>query len=317
MMKKRGLGRSLNALLEGTAEARPIDSTVTEQQIIIDAPKTVAAAKELASDAEDSTKGTFRYLSIDLLQGGQYQPRTDFDPESLKELASSIRAQGIVQPLLARKIPSGNYEIIAGERRWRAAQLAGLTEVPVVIKKISSEEALAIGLVENIQRQDLNPLEEALALQRLAKEFHMTQQDIAETVGRSRVAVSNLIRLLSLHDDVKKLLEHGDLEMGHGRAILALPTDRQPTAARYVAGKGLSVRETETYVRHFQKEDTKGTTSADIVAPVDPDVLRLQTELAEKLGARVTIAHTAKGKGKLVIQYNSLDELEGVLAHIQ
>ncbi len=312
-MKKQGLGRSLNALLEGTMESHPVEPVVENTETIIKAPiKTVHEPLE----NEENTKGVLRYLSIELLQRGQYQPRNDFDQEALKELATSIRSQGIVQPLLARKLPSGHYEIIAGERRHRAAQMAGLTEVPVIIKKISGEEALAIGLIENIQRQDLNPLEEAIALQRLSEEFKMTQQDIAETVGRSRVAVSNLIRLLSLHEDVKKLLEHGDLEMGHGRAMLGLPFDQQPIAARYVAGKGLSVRETESYVRYLLKEGFDVNKALEHPARVDPDVLRLQNELAEKLGARVTIMHSLKGKGKLVIQYNSLDELEGVLAHI-
>lgn len=319
-MKKRGLGRSLNALLEGTTEAQPIDPTLADhpeppapeestkmQNNTVDVP---------VESVESGEKVSFRYLSIELLQGGKYQPRTDFDPDALKELADSIRSQGIVQPILARKLESGHYEIIAGERRWRAAQLAGLTEVPVVVKKINGEEALAIGLIENIQRQDLNPLEEALALQRLAEEFAMTHQDIAETVGRSRVAVSNLIRLLSLHEDVKKLLEHGDLEMGHGRALLALSRDQQSMAARHVAGKGMSVRETENYVRHIQKSGT-GMSFTPKAAHVDPDILRLQNELAEKLGASVVINHGNKGKGKLIIKYNSLDELEGVLAHIQ
>jgi ParB family chromosome partitioning protein len=286
-VKKRGLGRGLEALLSGSA---------------------VAAAEEPA--------GTdMREIPVDLLQPGKYQPRSDMHPESLEELANSIRAQGVVQPIVVRSINSaGQYEIIAGERRWRAAQMAGLHEIPAVVRNVPDEAAIAMALIENIQREDLNPIEEAVALQRLIDEFEMTHQEAAGAVGRSRAAVSNLLRLLTLNTDVRKMLEQGDLEMGHARALLALDGEKQSQTAREVAAKGYSVRETEQLVRRLSAAPAKAKKPSK---SLDPDIKRLQDDLTEKLAAKVAFQHTAKGNGKMVIHYNSLDELEGILKHIQ
>jgi ParB family transcriptional regulator, chromosome partitioning protein len=262
-------------------------------------------------------------LPVDLLQRGKYQPRADMRPESLGELADSIKSRGLVQPILVRPLPRPNltesqrYEIIAGERRWRAAQMAGLSEIPAVIRDVPDEDAVAMALIENIQREDLNPLEEARALLRLIEEFGLTHQAAAEAVGRSRAAVSNLVRLMELTDEVKEMLEHRQIEMGHARALLGLATRRQQIeVAALVAKKSLSVRDTEALVRRII--NPKAAESAN-PAPttVDPDIHRLETEIAEKLGAKVAFQHAASGKGKLIVSYNSLDELEGILAHIQ
>ncbi len=288
-MKKRGLGRGLDALLSA-----PVDAVETAPQQL---PENV-----------------LRELPLDLIQRGRYQPRTDMDPEALEELAASIRAQGVVQPIVVRPLADGDrYEIIAGERRWRAAQLAGLHEIPAVIRDVPDQAAMAIALIENIQRENLNPMEEALALKRLIDEFEMTHQQTADAVGRSRAAVSNLLRLLDLNGDVKRMLENGDLEMGHARALLGLTGDAQSQAARQVVAKGLSVRETEQLARRLQSPLAKSTH----VPAVDPDTRRLQDELSAQLGAAVKIQHTARGKGRLVVHYNSLDELDGILAHIK
>jgi len=259
-------------------------------------------------------------LPLDLLQRGKYQPRVDMREESLRELADSIKSQGLVQPILVRPLPPSNpdaaprYEIIAGERRWRAAQMAGLADIPAVIRDVPDEAAVAMALIENIQREDLNPLEEARALGRLIEEFGLTHQAAAEAVGRSRAAVSNLLRLLELADEVKLLLEQRRIEMGHARALLGLTGRRQQVElATLVATKGLSVRDTEALVRRLAEP-----ASAPAQPPrVDPDIHRLELELADKLGAKVLFRHTASGKGKLVVAYNSLDELEGILSHIQ
>jgi len=260
-------------------------------------------------------------LPLDLLQRGKYQPRVDMRPESLSELADSIKAQGLVQPILVRPLPrhsvqdSPRYEIIAGERRWRAAQMAGLAEIPAVIREVPDEAAVAIALIENIQRENLNPLEEARALHRLIEEFGLTHQSAAEAVGRSRAAVSNLLRLMDLADEVKELLETRRLEMGHGRALLALTARRQQIeVAGLVAKKGLSVRETEVLVRRLTAPSKPEKAEAHAE---DPDIRRLERELADKLGAKVLFQHAASGKGRLVVNYNSLDELEGILSHIQ
>jgi ParB family chromosome partitioning protein len=258
-------------------------------------------------------------LPLDLLQRGRYQPRMDMRPESLSELADSIKAQGLVQPILVRPLPRGNggesqrYEIIAGERRWRAAQMAGLAAIPAVIRDVPDEAAVAMALIENIQRENLNPLEEARALSRLIEEFGLTHQAAAEAVGRSRAAVSNLLRLMELADEVKALLEQRSIEMGHARALLGLTTRRQQIeVAGLVAKKGLSVRDTEALVRRLLAP-AAGPAEA---AAVDPDINRLELELADKLGAKVLFQHAPSGKGKLIVTYNSLDELEGILAHI-
>jgi len=291
--KKRRLGRGLDALLAGV-------NTANE----------AVEAGEAASG-----EGDLRNLSVELMQRGKYQPRHDMHKESLEDLANSIKAQGVVQPIVVRPIDNGHYEIIAGERRWRAAQLAGLQEIPAVVRDVPDQAAIAMALIENIQRENLNPLEEAQALERLIKEFQLTHQEAADAVGRSRAAVSNLLRLLELNDDVKRLVEAGELEMGHARALLALTGTQQSEAARKVAAKALSVRETEQYVRKLQKSVEAGSKKGN--SRVDPDILRLQGDLAERLGAKVQIQHGAKGGGKLVIQYNSVDELDGILSHMK
>ncbi|OGI44369.1 MAG: chromosome partitioning protein ParB [Candidatus Muproteobacteria bacterium RBG_16_65_31] len=263
---------------------------------------------EPAKDKEE-----LKMLPLDMLQRGKYQPRTHMDKEALNELAASIKAQGVVQPIVVRGLPAGNYEIVAGERRWRAAQIAGLETIPAVVRRIPDEAAIAIALIENIQRENLNPVEEANALQRLIDEFGMTHQKAAEAIGRSRAAVTNLLRLLTLNADVREMLEKGRMDMGHARALLALAGKSQSQAARSVVDRGLSVRETETLVRRLlEQPNRKGARGR-----VDPDVRTLTQKLSDKLGAKVRINHGRKGKGKLTIEYNSLDELEGILARIR
>jgi len=263
-------------------------------------------------------------LPLDLLQRGKYQPRVDMRPESLSELADSIKSKGVVQPILVRPLPdrtpgeSQRYEIIAGERRWRAAQIAGIADIPAIIRDVPDEAAVAMSLIENIQRENLNPLEEARALQRLIEEFGLTHQAAAEAVGRSRAAVSNLLRLMELADEVKQLLEQRSIEMGHARALLGLTSRRQQIeVASLVARKALSVRETEALVRRLlAPPPAEGSEATAHNLSNDPDIRRLELELADKLGAKVLFQHSASGKGKLVVTYNSLDELEGILAHI-
>ena len=262
-------------------------------------------------------------LPLDLLQKGKYQPRIDMRPETLQELADSIKAQGVVQPIVVRPVgvpgigESQRYEIIAGERRWRAAQMAGLAEIPAVIRRIPDEAAIAVALIENIQRENLNPLEEARALERLISEFELTHQEAAEAVGRSRAGVSNLLRLLELAPEVCVHVERREIEMGHARALLALANRRQQVEiAALVAKKGLSVRDTETLVRRMQQPAATPAADRQDTAR-DPNVHKLEQELADKLGAKVAIQHSAGGRGKLVVSYNSLDELDGILAHIR
>lgn len=298
--KKRGLGRGLDALL---GEAKPASQTSTKADGNNTASTTVASEEQ----------SPLREMPIEFLQRGKYQPRRDMTNEALEELAESIKAQGVMQPLVVRSIGGKKYEIIAGERRWRASQLAGLSEVPVIIKNVSDEAAIAMALIENIQREDLNPIEEAIALQRLQKEFDLTQQEVAKAVGKSRSTVANLLRLMSLKDDVKRLLEHGDLEMGHARCLLALPDDLQSSTATQVVSKGLSVRQTEALVRKLQQTPSQLAKQADSTA----DVKQLENELSEKIGSPVQLQYNAKGKGKLVISYSNLDELDGVLAHLR
>jgi ParB family chromosome partitioning protein len=298
-MRKPTLGRGLADLL-GQAVARPSVAP--------------SAGDELAR------------IPLDLLQRGRYQPRTDMRTETLDELANSIKAQGVVQPIVVRALDPAaggapgspqRYEIIAGERRWRAAQMAGLAEIPAVVRRIPDSAAIAIALIENIQRENLNPLEEARALTRLITEFGLTHQEAADSVGRSRAGVSNLLRLLELPAEVCELVERRSLEMGHARALLALGGRRQQTeVGLLVAKKGLSVRETEALVRRLAAPTVHGA-DGDGTATRDPNVARLEQELAEKLGARVAIQHSARGGGKLVVSYNSLDELDGILAHIR
>jgi ParB family chromosome partitioning protein len=299
--KRPSLGRGLEALL-GTSTAAA------------DQPPGSAAAPRLDEE--------LARIPVDLLQRGRYQPRLDMRPESLQELADSIRAQGVVQPIVVRPVVAQRtgeplrYEIIAGERRWRAAQMAGLHDLPAVIRHVPDSAAMAMSLIENIQRENLNPLEEARALDRLIREFEMTHQSAADAVGRSRAAVSNLLRLLELAEEVKTLVEQRQLEMGHARALLGFTVPRQQAeVAALVARKGLSVRETEALVRRML---THKADDEDREPPrKDPNIGRLEQELAGKLGAKVQLQHSAKGRGKLVINYNSLDELDGILEHIQ
>jgi ParB family chromosome partitioning protein len=300
--KKPTLGRGLADLL-GASRPAPAASPSAN------AP----AATPAGPPGEELAK-----LPLDLLQRGKYQPRVDMRPETLQELADSIKAQGVIQPIVVRPVegagPSQHYEIIAGERRWRAAQIAGLTEIPAVVRHIPDEAAIAVALIENIQRENLNPLEEARALERLINEFALSHQQAADAVGRSRAGVSNLLRLLELAPEVADRVEKRELEMGHGRALLALSNRKQQIeTALIVVKKSLSVRETESLVRRLQQSPTSKVEEA---ANGDPNVNRLEQELAEKLGAKVAIQHSSGGKGKLVVSYNSLDELDGILAHI-
>lgn len=287
--KKRGLGRGLDALLGVGHGERERHETPT---------------------------GSVATLPVDLIQRGRFQPRRDFNAESLRELADSIRAQGVVQPVVVRPLADGRYELIAGERRWRAAQMADLHEIPAVVRDVPDQAAMAMGLIENIQRDDLNPLEEAAALQRLLDEFGLTHQEIAQALGKSRATVSNLLRLLELNDDVKAALEARQLEMGHARALLGLRGSPQSEAARAVVRKGLSVRETEALVRRMLEAADRPDIARREVR-LDPDIRRLQDNLCERLGARVEIRHAKTGKGQLVISYGSLDELDGILDRIQ
>lgn len=299
--KKRGLGRGLDALLAST-KSDAVPTTPVEG----DAPAT-------PTDSD----GELRHLPVEWIQPGRYQPRRDIQPEALEELAASIKAQGLMQPIVVRPLPEqqDRYEIIAGERRWRACQLAQLDRVPALIRDVADEAAIAMALIENIQRENLNPMEEAMALHRLQHEFELTQMEVAEAVGKNRATVANLLRLMNLNDDVKRLLEHGDIEMGHARALLGLSGDTQSTAAADVVTRALTVRQTEALVRNLQ-EGAADAGKAEKAA-VNPDIQRLERMLGERLGAKVAIQHSAKGKGKLVINYTSLDELDGILNHIQ
>jgi ParB family chromosome partitioning protein len=259
---------------------------------------------------KSQARDELRHLPLDAIRPGRYQPRSVFDEDKLEELANSIRAQGVVQPIVVRSIDDGEYEIIAGERRWRASQLAGVEDIPAVVRDVPDEVSVAMSLIENIQREDLNPLEEATALRRLIDEFQMTHQEAADAVGRSRAAVSNLLRLLELMQEVKDLVDGRYLEMGHARALLSLSDELQVQAAREVVRKRLTVRETENLVRRLQQPAKKTTQR------IDPDILRLQNSLEEVLCARVRIRHQASGKGKLEISYNSADELDGILKNL-
>jgi ParB family chromosome partitioning protein len=294
--KRRGLGRGLDALLGSARE--------TEEQVA-----------GMAEGRERET-GAVASLPVESIGRGRYQPRRELDPDRLQELADSIAAQGVLQPILVRPVEDGRYEIIAGERRWRATQLAGLGEIPVVVREVDEQTAMAIALIENIQRDDLNPLEEAVALHRLLNEFELTHQEVARAVGKSRTTVTNLLRLLDLAPEPKEYLESRQLEMGHARALLGLKGAQQSEAARQVVSRGLSVRDTEKLVRRLQLEEQGIPTKPPPREP-DPNVRRLQNDLAERLGARVQIQQGNKGAGKLVIAYNSLDELDGILAHIK
>lgn len=272
-------------------------------------PKTSEAS---ASNEPSIPKGELRKLPVELLQPGQYQPRKIMTDEALEELANSIKAQGVIQPVVVRSVGKDKYEIIAGERRWRASQLAQLDEIPVLVKDIPDEAAIAMALIENIQREDLNAMEEATALQRLMQEFSLTHQQTADAVGKSRTTVTNLLRLLTLTEPCRVMLERGDLEMGHARALLSLGNEEQTQVARTVVAKDLTVRETEKLVR----KHLSPVKASNKEIKVDPHIEQLERTIADKLGATIDIQHGAKGKGKIAIQYNSLDELDGILRHM-
>jgi len=283
--KRRGLGRGLDALLTSVPKDSSDNSSV------------------------DSQQSELQKLPIEQLKPGKYQPRKDMSNEALIELANSIKSQGIIQPIVVRQTDYEEYEIIAGERRWRAAQIAGLDRVPCLVKDVPDESAVAIALIENIQREDLNAMEEAIALERLLIEFELTHQEVADVVGKSRTTVSNLLRLNNLNNEVKTFLEHGDIEMGHARALLALSDEEQNNTARIVVAKELTVRETEALIKKLQ-EPTKEEKAKEI----DPDTQSLEQNLSEKIGSQVSISHNKKGKGKLVISYTNLEELDGIIS---
>lgn len=299
MAKKRGLGRGLDALLGSQAAASP-----KLEEVPVGQPAT-------ERNNGKAVDGELRNIPVDLIQRGKYQPRRDMQPEALEELAESIKAQGVMQPIVVRAIDDKRFEIIAGERRWRATQLVGLDTIPALIRDVPDEAAVAMALIENIQREDLNPMEEALALQRLQREFELTHAQVAEAVGKSRTTVTNLLRLTNLRDEVQRMLEHGDLEMGHARALLALPNEDQSAAASQIVGRGLSVRQTEALIRRMLEEARAPVKNEP--KKLDPDIKQLQDELSEKFGSPVQVQHSAKGKGKLVISYNNLNQLDGIL----
>lgn len=284
MAKKPGLGRGLDMLLSSSAK-----------------------------DNESNKDSELKKLPVELIKKGEYQPRLSIDPDALQELAESIKAQGLVQPVVVRRIDGGEYELIAGERRWRASQIAGMHTIPAIVRDIPDQAAAAMSLIENIQREDLNPLEEAIAMSRLIADFGLTHQQTAESVGRSRAAVSNLLRLLDLEEATKELLDTSKLDMGHARALLALSGTLQVETANMVADKQLSVRDTEKLVKKFANPE-----QAAKKAPVKKalEVQKLEESLSETLGAQVNIQYNNKGKGKLVVEYNNLDELDGILEHI-
>ncbi|MGO2879361.1 MAG: ParB/RepB/Spo0J family partition protein [Halomonas sp.] len=309
MTRKRALGRGLDALIGAGARRRDsLELTGSSSLEAHDEASSVMVASDAASERLER-------LPLGQLTRGKYQPRRDIQPEALEELADSIRAQGVMQPIVVRPIGEDRYEIIAGERRWRAAQLAELDVIPAVIREVSDEVALALALIENIQRENLNAIEEAMALKRLGDEFELTQQQIADAVGKSRTQVANLLRLLALDPEVQTLLERGDLDMGHARALLSLNSVQQRQVAHEVVNNDLTVRSTEALVKKVQASQSVEKT------PSRPnktaDVSRLETQLGELLGAPVSIDHGNRGKGKVTIRYTSLDELDGILAHIK
>ena len=306
MTRKRALGRGLDALIGAGARRREtLELPEVEGQPDDEDEASVAQPAAVEERLER--------LPLGQLSRGKYQPRRDIQPEALEELADSIRAQGVMQPIVVRPVGESRYEIIAGERRWRAAQLAELDTIPAVIREVSDEVALALALIENIQRENLNPVEEALALKRLIDEFESTHQQVADAVGKSRAQVTNLLRLLALDPEVQTLLERGDLDMGHARALLVLPAAKQRRAAHEVVNKDLTVRDTEALVKRLAQGEPK---KAAAPAP-SPDVARLETRLGELLGAPVKIQHGRGGKGRVTIRYSSLDELDGILEHIR
>jgi len=311
MAKKPGLGKGLDFLLS-SSKAK---SQQTTKKAVINHKFTPTETTASAQNEDH----LFKHLPIEQIKKGQYQPRTHIDPDALQDLADSIKTQGLMQPIVVRPISNVagiRYELIAGERRWRAAQLAGLHDIPAIVRDIPDQAAAAMALIENIQREDLNPLEEANALHRLIQEFGLTHQQTAEAIGRSRSAVSNLLRLLDLDERVKRLVEQRELEMGHARALLALPNETQLTIAKRIVAESLSVRETEKLIKQLLNPDNASEKTKN-QASTSPEIRQLENSLQDRLGAKVKIQHHPKGKGKLFIEYNSLDELDGILAHIQ
>jgi ParB family chromosome partitioning protein len=301
--KRKGLGRGLDALLSGNSRAAPAADGAEPSAISATMPVVNAGPRD----------GQMVDVPVEYLQRGKYQPRRDMHDEALQELAESIKAQGVMQPIVIRPISADRYEIIAGERRWRACQLAGLEKIPAIIRDVPDEAAVAMALIENIQREDLNVVEEAVALKRLQDEFTLTHQEVADAVGKSRTAVSNILRLLNLCAEVRTMLERGDLEMGHARCLLSLGEDQQRLLARQIVAKGLSVRQAEALVRSAQEEQKEQKTPARVSA----DIEKLQEGLSEHIGVPVLVQHGAKGAGKLVLKYSSLDELDGILNHLK
>ena len=305
--KRQSLGKGLDALLGIPEDTEQLQDQATIEPSTANLPEQIVESLALPKD------GALRDLPVEFLQRGQYQPRRELNPEALQELANSITTQGVMQPIIVRPIGENKYEIIAGERRWRASQQAGLDTIPAIVREVSDEATIAMALIENIQREDLNAMEESLALIRLQDEFSLTQQQVADAVGKSRSSVTNLMRLASLEKAVQEQLERGELELGHAKCLLALEGSMQIGAARTVAANAMTVRQTEVLVKKLQNPvDTSKKPE-----PTNPDITRLQEELSEKLGAAVTIQHSAKGAGKMIFKYNSVDELDGILAHIK
>ncbi len=314
MSRKRGLGKGISALMSGGASVEEIIRPGRIPGSQSGADNNSQAPVDNASRIIDSE---YKKLPIEFLQPGAYQPRRSIAPEALEDLSNSIRAQGVMQPLVVRPVGESKYEIIAGERRWRASQLAGLEQVPCVIRQVSDEAALALAIIENIQREDLSAMEQAIGLQRLKTEFDLTHQQIADAVGRSRASITNLLRLLHLHESVKQMLDVGDLEIGHAKCLLPLEPEVQVQLAKQIIEEAMSVRTTEVFVKKFMENRDKPVSEKEDKKTVNPDIRMLQDSLAQKVGASVKIHHASSGKGRLVIKYTSIDELEGILSHIK
>lgn len=293
MSKKRGLGRGLDALLSSSSLEQQINSEIA------------------AADTNEQPRQGYLDLDVSKIQRGKYQPRRDLEPQALEDLTNSIKAQGVMQPIIIRPVSADMYEIIAGERRWQATQLAGLDTIPVIIKDVSDEAAIAMALIENIQRENLNAMEEAIALKRLQDEFELTQQEVADAVGKSRSAVTNLLRLTKLTDDVRKLLEYGDIDMGHARALLGLEGELQVSVARDVVAKAMSVRQTEELVRKWQS----GALPKQVQEKptIDDSLKQHSASLATKFATKVDIKQNAKGKGKITISFDNAEKLAAIL----
>ncbi len=330
--RKKGLGKGLDALLgdsmrqpkeagrtESVSESSP--KVITDTAVIKESIKTNPATKEGTPQNTPAANTENRVLQIPVeqCQRGKYQPRREMDQEALEDLASSIKSQGVIQPIILRPIndaPVGvKYEIVAGERRWRASQLAGLMKVPAIIKDVDDNATVAMALIENLQRDDLNPMDEAYAIGRLQEEFELTHKEIAELLGKSRASVTNSLRLLGLQDDVKRMLERGDIEMGHARALLALPSEEQNKMALQVIQQSLTVRQTEALVKKCLKPEEQKTAQQEVTD--DANIRHLQTELSEKIGVPVSVKHKRNGTGQVILNYNNLDELDGILSHIK